>query len=225
MSIAYRPKPAASWSSTQAYGFASICLIVGLAGGYLLGGYSGNQLPQPAVAQPTTPTGGGLRNASPRMGQEVTPQQLKHMADEQAQPLLAQLTASPKDPQLLARIGNIYYDAQQFNTAIDYYSKALQITPENPNIRTDMATAYWYLRDVDRALAEFDKSLRYSPTHPGTLLNKGVVLWQGRNDTKGAVASWQKLLDSNPGFPDRQKIVELIARAKEHSGRGGAPRS
>ncbi|HVP41873.1 MAG TPA: tetratricopeptide repeat protein [Terriglobales bacterium] len=159
------------------------------------------------------------------MGQDVTPEQLKHMAEKQAEPLIASLKASPKDPQLLARIGNIYYDTQQYKTAIDYYSKALQVRPDDPNIRTDMATAYWYLRDVDRALAEFDKSLTYSPTHPGTLLNKGVVLWQGRNDTKGAVASWQKLLDTNPGFPDRQKIVELIARAKEHTGRGGAPRS
>jgi tetratricopeptide (TPR) repeat protein len=119
----------------------------------------------------------------------------------------------------------VYYDAQQFPVAIDYYQRALKAKPADASIRTDMATAYWYLRDVDRALAEFDKALHYNPSHPGTLLNRGVVLWQGKNDTAGAVASWQKLLETNPGYPDKQRIQELIARAKEHGGRGGAPRS
>lgn len=147
------------------------------------------------------------------------------MAEKQAGPLLARLKQTPNDPDVLYHIGNIYYDAQQYPTAIEYYGKALQFRPSDSNIRTDMATAYWYLRNVDRALAEFDRSLRYSPSHPGTLLNKGVVLWQGKNDARGAVACWQRLLELNPGYPDRQKIVELIARAKNHAGRGAAPKS
>ena len=213
----------ASWSSAQVYGFALVCLLIGLAGGYFFAGSSGGRTAEPAIAQQAAMPQQAPQSM-PAGAEQVTPEQMKHMAEKQAEPLLAQLKDSPKDVELLARIGNIYYDTQQYQTAIGYYSRALQIKPNDANIRTDMATAYWYLRDVDRALAEFDKSLSYDPKHPGTLLNKGVVLWQGKNDTKGAVAAWQKLLDTNPTYPDRQKIVELIARAKEHGSRGMGPK-
>ena len=36
------------------------------------------------------------------------------MADAQAEPLLAQLKATPNDADLLYKIGNLYYDAQQY---------------------------------------------------------------------------------------------------------------
>jgi hypothetical protein len=41
------------------------------------------------------------------------------MADTQAAPLLEKLKADPANPGLLESIGNVYYDAQQFPTAID----------------------------------------------------------------------------------------------------------
>lgn len=40
---------------------------------------------------------------------QVTPDRLKHMADKQAQPLLAQLQSTPNDPELLSKLGHIYY--------------------------------------------------------------------------------------------------------------------
>lgn len=226
MSTGQGSQPVFTWSSTQVYGFALVCLIVGSAIGYTFAGSASMQAAQPVIQQQQA-TPGQASPTGPRagMGQQVSPQELKHMADMQAEPLLSQLKRTPNDADLLYRVGNIYYDAQQYPAAIEYYQKGLQVRPSDANMRTDMATAYWYLRDVDRALAEFDKSLRYSPSHPGTLLNKGVVLWQGKNDTQGAVACWQKLLALNPGYPERQKITGLIARAKEHAGRGAAPRS
>ena len=36
-------------------------------------------------------------------------------------------------------------------------------------------------------------------------------------DVPGAVAAWQKLLDTNPSYPNRGKVENLIKQAKEHS--------
>ena len=67
------------------------------------------------------------------------------------------------------------------------------------------------------ALAEFQKSLSYKPNHPNTLFNSGIVKWQGKNDAKGAIAAWEQLLKTNPNYPERQKVEELLTRAKEHA--------
>jgi cytochrome c-type biogenesis protein CcmH/NrfG len=37
-------------------------------------------------------------------------------------------------------------------------------------------------------------------------------------DVKGALATWQKLLDTNPNYEGKDKIVELMAQVKKHAG-------
>jgi len=37
-------------------------------------------------------------------------------------------------------------------------------------------------------------------------------------DIDKAVADWQKLLDKNPEYPEKDKVLELMAQAKKHSG-------
>ena len=145
-------------------------------------------------------------------------EELKKMADVQAAPLIEKLKSDPNNPELLSNIGNFYYDARQYATAVNYYQQSLKLQPANVNVRTDMATAYFYAGDADSAIAELKKSLSYEPTKPNTLLNLGIVEWQGKMDINAAVATWQKLLDTNPNYPDKDKVQQLIAQAKKHEG-------
>ena len=71
--------------------------------------------------------------------------------------MLARLKSEPNNPDLLVNLGNVYDDAKQYPTAVDYYGRALKARPADANVRTDMATAYWYMGQPDRALAEFDR--------------------------------------------------------------------
>ncbi len=202
------------WTSVQAYVLAVICLLVGIAGGWLIRGSQ-----SPAATSPETasapPTGGMQGNSA---SQAPTPAQLKQMADTQAAPLIEKLKSDPNDADLLASVGNVYYDAQQFPAAIEYYQRTLKIQPTNTGVRTDMATAYWYMGNADTAIVEFQKSLSYEPTKPNTLFNLGIVEWQGKMDIDKAVATWQKLLDTNPNYPGKDKVLDLMAQAKKHSG-------
>jgi cytochrome c-type biogenesis protein CcmH/NrfG len=202
------------WTSVQAYVLAVICLLVGIAGGWFI---RGSQSPATAVAETTTASA-----AAPALGdqpaQAPTPAQMQKMADTQAAPLLDKLKADPNNAGLLANIGNVYYDTQQYPTAIDYYQRVLKAQPANAGVRTDMATAYWYNGDADSAIVEFQKSLSYEPNKPNTLFNLGIVEWQGKMDIDKAVATWQKLLDTNPNYEGKDKVLELMAQAKKHSG-------
>ena len=102
------------WSNAQTYGMALICLILGVAAGYLLHA--------PAVAnanstisQVSAPTSTA---ASPQMPSATD---MKRMADKQVAPLLADLERHPNDAALLANIAHNYMAAQQFQSAQQYY--------------------------------------------------------------------------------------------------------
>jgi len=136
------------------------------------------------------------------------------MADTQAAPLLEKLKSDPNNSSLLSEIGNLYYDAQQYPIAVDYYGRALKTKPADAAVRTDMATAYWYMGDADRAIAEFTKALTYEPNKPNTLFNLGLVRLKGKMDRAGAVADWEKLLATNPNYEGKDKVVRMISEAK-----------
>jgi tetratricopeptide (TPR) repeat protein len=200
------------WTSVQAYTLAVVCLLLGMAGGWLI---RGSQSPTTAAAEATTapaPATGGAVAGQP------TPEQLKLMADKQAAPLLEKLKSDPNNPDLLASIGNFYYDAQQFPIAVDYYGRALKAKPSDAAIRTDMATADWYMGNADAAIVEFNKALTYEPNKANTLFNLGLVKWQGKMDINGAVADWKKLLATNPNYEGKDKVEQMIAEARKHSG-------
>jgi cytochrome c-type biogenesis protein CcmH/NrfG len=152
-----------------------------------------------------------------QQGSTPSPEQMKHMADEQAKPLLADLAAQPNNPELLAKIGNIYYDTQQFQEAINYYDRSLKADPKNADVRTDRGTAFFYLGDADRAITELEDVVKAEPRHAQTMYNLGMIKWQAKGDAKGAVQSWEQLLKAVPNYPERAKVEQLIARAKQHT--------
>ncbi len=211
------------WSSGQAYALALVCLAIGLVIGYL---FRGSESQAPAVissAQSQQAGGGGaampgpgtIPGSMPSAQSQMTPEMLQ----QAAQPFLNAVKQNPNDTDALTKLGNLYYDAQQYPKAIDYYGQVLAKDPNNVNVRTDMGTAIWYMGDPDRALSEFAKSLAISPNHPQTLFNVGIVKWQGKKDPKGAVAAWEQLLKNNPNYPERSTVETYIAQAKQHASR------
>jgi len=202
------------WTSVQAYTLAVICLLVGIAGGWFIHGSK-----SPVTAAANTANAYASDSSSANAGVATpAPAEMQKMAETQAAPLIAKLKSDPTNAELLASIGNIYYDAQQFPSAIEYYQHALKTEPANTGVRTDMATAYWFSGNADAAITEFQKSLSYEPNKANTLFNLGIVQWQGKMDIDKAVATWQKLLDTNPNYEAKDKVVALIAQAKQHSG-------
>jgi cytochrome c-type biogenesis protein CcmH/NrfG len=199
----------ANWQTKQVYVMAAVCLVVGLAVGYLIRGSGG------APAAAVTPAPPHTSQGTPP-SQMPTLEQMKHMADKQAEPLLAQLKANSNNAALLIQVGDVYKSAHQFKEAADYYGKSLEIDPKNVAVRTDMASCIFYSGDADGALAQLDQSLKYDPNDVNTLFNVGMIKWRGKKDSTGALAAWQELLAKNPNLDSQKKaaVEKLIAEAK-----------
>ena len=207
------PSPSTiNWTSTQAYVLAAVCLLLGVALGYL---FRGSASPASAQASPATTD----QTVAPAQQQQPSADMQAAVA-QTAAPLLDSIKQNPNDYDSLVKLGNIYYDSQQFQNAIQYYERAVAIHPENPDVRTDMGTAYWYTGNADKAIAAMETSLKYRPGHPQTLFNLGWVRWQGKADPKGAIEAWEKLLKANPDYPQKQQVEQYIAKAKEHAAKG-----
>jgi len=205
---------ASGWKTSHVYVIAVLCFVLGLPVGYL---FHGGSAPPAAAAHSAQPPEAAQAPAG-MSGANVTPEQLRHMADKAAEPILAELKSKPNDPALLAKAGDVYYDAQQYDQAVKYYESSLKIEPKEPNVRSDMATAYYYMGEADRAIAELNTALQYRPDHPQTLLNLGLIKWQAHMDIDGAVAAWQRLLDTNPKFEQAAQVKQMIAQARQHAG-------
>jgi cytochrome c-type biogenesis protein CcmH/NrfG len=183
-----------------------VCMLVGIGGGWSI-----RRSQHPAINGSAKPA-----SVSTLAGKESDPGlPLNQMAQTEAAPLLEKLKSDPNNADLITSIGNVYYDAQLYSIAIEYYGRALQLRPSDAAVRTDMATAYWYLRDADTAIAEFDKALTYAPNNPNTLFNLGLVKLQGKRDASGAIADWEKLLATNPNYEERDKVEQMMAEAKK----------
>ncbi len=203
------PQRTALWSTTQAYLIAVCCLLLGATAGYFL---RSSRASAPAVA----PSQAQAPMADP--GQQPTPEQMKHMADKQVEPLLVKLQTTPNDAEVLTEIARSYYAAQQFSQATSYYERAVALRP-SAKLFTSLGNAYFYSEAPDKALSAFQRALSLEPGSADALFNIGVIKWQSQGDPQGAVEAWQQLLKANPNHPRRAQVEEMIARAKAHVGR------
>jgi cytochrome c-type biogenesis protein CcmH/NrfG len=204
---------AQAWSSTQAYLLATLCLVLGVALGYLFRA-SGSSVAAAPSTSSVLENGSAQNQTQPP---QITPEQQKAMVEKAVAPLLAGLKGNPDDFDSIVKVANLFYDGQQYPDAVQYYERALKLQPQNADVITDLGTSFWYTGDADKAIAEFQTALKYQPGRASTLFNLGIVRWQGKKDPKAAVQAWEELLQKNPNFPEKEKLQEFIERAKQHA--------
>ena len=180
-------------------------LVTGIAGilfgiivGYVIGS---GQLQGPAVV------------AAPAQA-AAPPQSTTLVTDADLQPYRDILAQDPKNAGAAAALANKLYDAGRYAEAIPYYQTALKSDPKNVNVSTDLGTAMFYAGRPDEALAQLQASLAIDANHAQTLFNIGIVKRDGKNDRKGAVEAWERLLASNPGYPEAARVRSLINEVK-----------
>jgi cytochrome c-type biogenesis protein CcmH/NrfG len=212
-------KAGRAWTTTQTYVMAVVCLLIGIAAGYLARGsarpvnISSTPTGTPSAVQAST-SGAGAMGGAGAMSQ-VTPDQLRHMADKQAEPLLAALQKDPNNAVLLAQLGSVYFRAQQFPEARQYFERSVRIKA-NAEVLVSLANTYHYGGSDDQAIATLNRALEVDPKSPNALFNLGMLQWQVKSNPEAAIADWQLLLKTNPNHPRRADVENMIARAKQH---------
>jgi tetratricopeptide (TPR) repeat protein len=192
--------------------FAMSGMMFGLLVGWILGT---QQAPGPVAsaapaAQPSAQTSGAP--APPPLDVQ------------RAAALEKQANSEPGNAAVRVELGNLYFDAERFDMAISWYEAALKIEPKNVNASTDLAVSYYSANQIDRALAQFEVSLAIDPSHTKTLLNQGIVRAIGKEDLKGALQSWDRLIAIAPASAEADRAKEIMkALSAGHPATPGAP--
>jgi cytochrome c-type biogenesis protein CcmH/NrfG len=124
------------------------------------------------------------------------------------------LKADPKNFEALRELGNLRYDERNFTEAAALYARALEVKPDDMNVRSDRGGALLQGRHVDEAIGELNTVLSKDPTHPQALYILGVALLD-KSDREGALAAWNKLIQSHPELPELNIVREQIKQVEE----------
>jgi hypothetical protein len=121
----------------------------------------------------------------------------------------------PKNYDLLVKLGNAAYDAEDSRQAIDAYERALKIKGDDVNVLTDLGVSYRNLGDSDKALALFEKAVQIDPKHWPAVFNQVIVYGVDRGDIPRAKALLKTLKAAHPEIPTLDKLeAALDERAK-----------
>jgi tetratricopeptide (TPR) repeat protein len=196
------------------FGLAGV--FFGLLAGWIIGSQQSGPAPRAVVsgapAAATASSTPGASTAAPTLdeGRVAT---LKAAADR-----------NPSDAATRVQLGDVYFDAERYADAIQWYDAALKIDPRNINASTDLGIAYYYTNKPDLALAQFERSLAIDPRHSKTLLNMGIVRAFGKEDLEGAAQAWQKVIEVAPDSPEAAVARKgLDGMRSGHAATPGAP--
>jgi tetratricopeptide (TPR) repeat protein len=175
--------------------YAAAGTLVGFLGGWIIGSqHTIAGVPAAAIAT-RAPTAAAPAGSAPT----ATP-----LDNVRVQAATARASSEPSNPGPRIELGNLYFDAEQYQEAARWYEAALAIDPSNADVSTDLGVSFYYLNQPDRALAQFDKSLKINPKHSKTLLNLGIVRAFGKQDLQGAAKAWQEVIAVAPSSPEGQ---------------------
>ena len=165
-----------------------ILLIVAFVAGFIVGAVSG-------IKFYSTERGG---DRSAQTGEAGQGSGARPVSAEEIGRLEAIVSKEPTNLQALVTLGNLYFDSNQYQKAIDVYERSLAIDPKNPDVRTDLGIMYRAVKDYDRAVKEFREAARIDPSHKNSRFNLGVVLQNDKKDIQGAIAAWEDFLRVEP---------------------------
>jgi len=133
----------------------------------------------------------------------------------QIQTLKEIVKKDPKNLPAWVELGNLYFDSDRPQEAIEAYRQYLAIKPDNPDVRTDMGIMYRKLGQFDKALEEFGKAAQSDPRHANSRYNIGIVLLHDKQDIRGAIKAWGEYLRVDPNSERAERIRDQIDKIKK----------
>ena len=108
------------------------------------------------------------------------------------------IAKNPGDLNSLSYLADLYFEAGQYNEALQVYDKTIAVDPTCADCFNDRGLALFYLGDAAAALESFDTAVALKPGFTQAWLSKGFVLTEeGRYQEAIAPLNKVKELDTS----------------------------
>jgi tetratricopeptide (TPR) repeat protein len=121
--------------------------------------------------------------------------------------LNAAIDLNPRALSSLNTVGNLCYDAQNYERAAEFYESSLSVKRKQPDILFKYGTTLWLLEKWKRAIPILEKYTELSPNDPRGWNNLGVALRE-KGDVKRAIECYQKALELDSELEIVKKNME-----------------
>ena len=100
----------------------------------------------------------------------------------------------------LVKNGDEAYKKQQYNEALDYYTKAVIYSPNDKFTMLKIANIYKLLGNNTKALSFYDKLITLDKNNTDAFFNKGLVLATQKN-YDDAIKCFERVIQLSPNYP------------------------
>jgi predicted Zn-dependent protease len=124
------------------------------------------------------------------------------------------LQADPTDIDIMARIGDIYADREQFVQAAPYWERIPQVAPGQPGGYLEAATIYWDYFDFDNAMRLLGKG-RDRLAQPSLYAYEAGAIYENQRDYPHAIEEYVKgALGGAAESSAEYRLLQLARRPK-----------
>lgn len=113
----------------------------------------------------------------------------------------------PNDFNLLATLGNGFFDLKRYDDAVKWYQQAVKANPNDASIWLDLGASYYLRqpRDLERAIVAYRSALKVDPKHEKSLQN----LTRALIDKGDKAAARESLKQLEQNYPGNQSISQF----------------
>ncbi|MBI4055354.1 MAG: tetratricopeptide repeat protein [Elusimicrobia bacterium] len=125
--------------------------------------------------------------------------------------LEAQVRERPQDPAALERLAYRYAKLKEWEKAIAYYRRVLELSPQRPGPYNNLANILYTLGRVEPALELWRRSVAVAPNQVDAHLNLGLIYYR-RGELKQAGLHLEEVLRADP---KNEKATVLLKKMVE----------
>jgi tetratricopeptide (TPR) repeat protein len=123
------------------------------------------------------------------------------------------LEREPDNLDVIRNLGNIAFDRQQPDVAVDYYQRYLKQKPDDLSVQTDLGTMYLSAGKAEQAIQTYEAVLKTNPSFFQAQFNL-FLAYRSLGQTDKAMAALEKARASAPDDATRNQVDRVLASAK-----------
>ncbi|MEO0199241.1 MAG: tetratricopeptide repeat protein [candidate division WOR-3 bacterium] len=129
---------------------------------------------------------------------------------EEAEKIFLELKPVLKDAiNISADLGDLYFDAGDYEKAITEYKEAIALDPFDPILFNNLALCYFHTDDYDSAIETLRSALQLDPENPEIHDNLAMALYE-KGNVNEAIQELQKAIELDANFVQAHVDLSLI---------------
>lgn len=119
----------------------------------------------------------------------------------------AAAAASPEDVDLQMRLARLYDRGGDVYRGLAVVEACAAIRPDDPALLRELARRYRRARRIDQSIAAYTRLIETDRTRALAYLKELLQVYRDAGDSKGAVATAQRLVEQNPTNPEARALL------------------